>query len=152
MAAVRSLFGYLATSTRSSLESFELKQLNASSNTRKTLLPILRQHLEEQAMARLARWAIEIRHISPRRPVWQHSVPMHAAELPQRSFPGDGCFIQASLEPSRWEPAPLLAALARSWSLLPPAQHCPPGLFKRQSLLPTSEAEVDSPYAPTPQA
>jgi hypothetical protein len=55
------LVDYLATSTTPSLESFELLHLNASSNTKKQILRMLGQYLEEEASARLARWIMDYR-------------------------------------------------------------------------------------------
>src|SRR5262249_8294362 len=56
MGTPNQLCDYLRNASQSSLDSFELARLNASSNLRKSLLQLLGQYVEEEAKALLARW------------------------------------------------------------------------------------------------
>ena len=52
---------YLITSSRSSLEGFELARLNRAANLKKELRQILEEWVQTEADARLARWVLECR-------------------------------------------------------------------------------------------
>jgi hypothetical protein len=57
----RPLFNYLLNTTTTSLQSFELSHLNASSNLRKQLFDVLAQCVEQESKAQLARWIRDLR-------------------------------------------------------------------------------------------
>jgi hypothetical protein len=61
MAATRPSLEYLVTSSRQSLESYELSRLNQASNLRKELRDVVEEWVETEVDARFARWILECR-------------------------------------------------------------------------------------------
>jgi hypothetical protein len=59
-------FQFLATSSKISLESYELARMNAAANLRRQLLDVADQWIEAEVESRLARWVLEHRRRDPK--------------------------------------------------------------------------------------
>jgi hypothetical protein len=136
---------YLVTASQTSLEAFELAQLNRSANLRKELRDILDEWLQTEVDARVSRWILDCRRAQhddasplpapPREPVRIGQLTMgqcwwHA----QRTDPGAG--VEREREMS--------ARISRAWHVLPIAGRSPAHDFKRRLRKPSPPGKLSS--------
>jgi hypothetical protein len=79
-------FHFLATSSKISLESYELARMNAAANLRRQLLDLADQWIEAEVESRLARWVLEHRRRDPKER-FEEIVAIEAASTNAQLFP-----------------------------------------------------------------